>query len=48
MIAKCHAPDLQEFSAAEIGALAHLYCGEVYRSTILRPRLDTTTNWSRS
>lgn len=35
-----------EFTAAEIGALAHLYRGEVYRSTIWRTRLDTTTNWS--
>ena len=35
-----------EFSAAEIGALAHLYRGEVYRSTVWRTRLDTTTNWS--
>jgi uncharacterized membrane protein len=34
------------FSAAEIGAMAHLYRGEVYRSTIWRTRLDTTTNWS--
>lgn len=34
------------FSAAELGALAHLYRGEVYRSTIWRTRLDTTTNWS--
>lgn len=32
--------------AAEIGALAHLYRGEVYRSTIWRTRLDNTTNWS--
>jgi len=31
---------------AEIGALAHLYRGEVYRSTIWRTRLDNTTNWS--
>ncbi len=31
---------------AEIGALAHLYRGEVYRSTLWRTRLDTTTNWS--
>jgi len=30
----------------EIGALAHLYRGEVYRSTIWRQRLDTTTNWA--
>lgn len=32
--------------ASEIGALAHLYRGEVYRSTIWRTRLDNTTNWS--
>lgn len=36
----------EEFSSAEIGALAHLYRGEVYRSTVWRTRLDTTTNWS--
>ncbi len=35
-----------EFDNAEIGALAHLYRGEVYRSTIWRTRLDATTNWS--
>ena len=29
-----------------MGALAHLYRGEVYRSTLWRTRLDTTTNWS--
>lgn len=34
------------FDAAEIGALAHLYRGEVYRSTIWRTRLDATTNWA--
>lgn len=34
------------FTAAEIGALAHLYRGEVYRSTSWRNRLDQTTNWS--
>ncbi|MHA6325104.1 DUF2270 domain-containing protein [Roseivivax sp. CAU 1753] len=33
-------------NAAEIGAIAHLYRGEVYRSTIWRTRLDTTTNWA--
>lgn len=33
-------------SAAEIGALAHLYRAEIYRSTIWRTRLDTTTNWT--
>ncbi|EPX80180.1 DUF2270 domain-containing protein [Litoreibacter arenae] len=26
--------------------MAHLYRGEVYRSTIWRTRLDTTTNWA--
>lgn len=40
------AEEPSEFSAAEIGALAHLYRGEVYRSTIWRTRLDTTTNWA--
>jgi uncharacterized membrane protein len=34
------------FDSAEIGAIAHLYRGEVYRSTIWRTRLDNTTNWS--
>ena len=34
------------FSAADIGALAHLYRGEVYRSTVWRTRLDATTNWA--
>ncbi len=34
------------FNAAEIGALAHLYRGEVYRSTVWRTRLDNTTNWA--
>ena len=34
------------FDSASIGALAHLYRGEVYRSTLWRQRLDTTTNWS--
>jgi uncharacterized membrane protein len=36
----------KELSAAEIGAVAHLYRGEVYRSTLWRQRLDTTTNWA--
>jgi uncharacterized membrane protein len=36
----------RELTPAELGALAHLYRGEVYRSTIWRTRLDTTTNWS--
>ncbi len=35
-----------EFDSAEMGAIAHLYRGEVYRSTIWRTRLDNTTNWS--
>jgi uncharacterized membrane protein len=34
------------FDSAEVGAIAHLYRGEVYRSTIWRTRLDNTTNWS--
>ncbi len=36
----------KSLTSAEIGAVAHLYRGEVYRSTIWRTRLDTTTNWS--
>lgn len=46
MVEKRSASHAEEFSAAEIGALAHLYRGEVYRSTVWRTRLDTTTNWS--
>lgn len=34
------------FNSAEMGALAHLYRGEVYRSTVWRTRLDNTTNWA--
>ncbi len=33
-------------SDAEITAFSHLYRGEVYRSTLWRTRLDTTTNWA--
>lgn len=40
------APEGDPFSGAEMGAIAHLYRGEVYRSTIWRTRLDATTNWS--
>lgn len=32
--------------AAEMGAVAHLYRGEVYRSTVWRTRLDQTSNWA--
>lgn len=39
-------PNAPNFSAAELGAIAHLYRGEVYRSTIWRTRLDATTNWA--
>ena len=38
--------DAVEFNAAEIGAIAHLYRGEMYRSKIWRTRLDATTNWA--
>ncbi len=34
------------FGPAEIGAIAHLYRGEMYRSKIWRTRLDATTNWA--
>ena len=36
----------REFDAAEISAFAHLYRGEIYRSTAWRTRLDNTTNWA--
>ena len=39
-------PQRGKLTAAELGVTAHLYRGEVYRSTIWRTRLDTTTNWS--
>lgn len=38
--------DRKSLNAAEIGAVAHLYRGEVYRSVIWRTRLDITTNWA--
>jgi len=34
------------FTVAELGMLAHLYRGEMYRSKIWRTRLDATTNWA--
>ena len=40
------APGPGTFGAAELTALAHLYRGEVYRSTVWRTRLDATTNWA--
>ncbi len=39
-------PVKTKFDIAEMGAIAHLYRGEVYRSTIWRTRLDQTTNWA--
>ncbi len=39
-------PGQSDFSNAEMAAIAHLYRSEVYRSTVWRTRLDTTTNWS--
>ncbi|MEJ2513677.1 MAG: DUF2270 domain-containing protein [Gammaproteobacteria bacterium] len=35
-----------ELTGADMGAIAHLYRGEVYRSTSWRSRLDNTTNWA--
>lgn len=35
-----------QFESSELTALAHLYRGEVYRSTLWRTRLDQTTNWA--
>ncbi len=36
----------QHFGPSEVGALAHLYRGEMYRSKIWRTRFDSTTNWA--
>jgi uncharacterized membrane protein len=38
--------EIHELNPAEMGVVAHLYRGEIYRSTIWRTRLDNTTNWS--
>lgn len=35
-----------QFSPADVGAIAHLYRGEMYQSKIWRGRLDATTNWA--
>jgi uncharacterized membrane protein len=35
-----------KFTPAELGALAHLYRGDLYQSTVWRGRLDATTNWA--
>lgn len=40
------APAADDFTTAQLGAIAHLYRGEVYRSTMWRSRLDNTTNWA--
>src|SRR3954453_12205179 len=40
------AAEAHSFDASEITALSHLYRGELYRSTVWRTRLDTTTNWA--
>ena len=39
-------PVRDSFTNGELGVLAHLYRGEIYRSTIWRTRLDNTTNWA--
>ncbi len=39
-------PAKPPFSSSDVGALAHLYRGELYRSTVWRTRLDATTNWA--
>jgi len=40
------APGVNSFTAAEIGMLASVYRGEVYRSTTWRTRLDAATKWA--
>jgi uncharacterized membrane protein len=44
--AACEPASRRPFTSAEIGAIAHLYRAEVYRSTVWRTRLDSTTNWA--
>ncbi|MEL6472791.1 MAG: DUF2270 domain-containing protein [Pseudomonadota bacterium] len=39
-------PPVAICESKEVGAIAHLYRAEVYRSTIWRQRLDQTTNWA--
>ena len=39
-------PRKTKLDISEVGAIAHLYRGEVYRSTVWRTRLDQTTNWA--
>jgi uncharacterized membrane protein len=34
------------FDDAQIGALAHMFRAEVYRSSVFRMRFDNTTNWA--
>jgi uncharacterized membrane protein len=34
------------FDEAQIGALAHMFRAEVYRSSVYRLRFDNTTNWA--
>jgi uncharacterized membrane protein len=47
MLSPAEAPrEIGDLTAAELGAVAHLYRGEIYRSTVWRTRLDNTTNWS--
>ena len=46
MLNEAYSRTQPQFDAAEIGALSHLYRGELYRSTVWRSRLDTTTNWA--
>jgi uncharacterized membrane protein len=41
-----HSHRAEAFGPAEIGALAHLYRGEMYQSKVWRNRLDTTANWA--
>jgi len=39
-------PPRTRFDSSEMTVLAHLYRGEIYRSTLWRTRLDQTTNWA--
>ena len=46
MIQSTQTEERHGFDDAEIGALAHMFRAEVYRSSVFRMRFDNTTNWA--
>jgi uncharacterized membrane protein len=41
-----HTEERHDFDDVQIGAMAHIFRAEVYRSTMSRVRFDNTTNWA--